>query len=222
MKISEILQIQPGMISLIGGGGKTTLLYKLARELSVTGTVIVCTSTKIMEPEDITVVTDSADSIACALKEHRIVCAGTRIAGGKLSAPAMGFAGLRELADYVLVEADGAHRLPIKAHAEYEPVIPAETGRTVLVIGADAFGQPIADICHRPALFAAVAGVDIRSAVTPEIAVRVINAEGYGDMIYINKVEDARAMAYARSLADFIDLPITAGSLFREEYVCLR
>ena len=51
MKISQLLKIQKGITALIGGGGKTTLMYRLAQELSEVGTVIVSTSTKIIEPE---------------------------------------------------------------------------------------------------------------------------------------------------------------------------
>ena len=223
MKISRFLNIQPGITALIGGGGKTTLMYRLSQELSAAGSVIVCTSAKILEPKELPVLTDgSEEEIVVTLKSRRVVCVGTKAVDGKLSAPAVSFDRLKQLAHYVIVEADGAHRLPIKAHAEYEPVIPDGTNKTVLIIGADAFGKSISDICHRPELFAAVAGADICSPVTPEIVGRVINAEGYGDCVYINKAEDDAAMAYARTLADIIDLPIMAGSLIREEYVCLR
>lgn len=223
MKIAKLLNIQPVMTALIGGGGKTTLMYKLAQELSQDGTVIVCTSTKILEPDHLPVLTDaSAEAIGKALKSNRVICVGTRIGGGKLSAPAICFDKLKALADYVITEADGAHRLPIKAHEAYEPVIPEGTDMTVLVIGADAFGQPIGDICHRPELFAQIAGVDIQSTVTPGIAACVIVKEQLGDRVYINKVEDEKALAYASELAKRLDLPVTAGSLMKEDYRCLR
>lgn len=164
---------------------------------------------------------DSNEEIISSLSHRRILCVGTRIDGGKLSAPAIGFDELKELADYVIVEADGAHRLPIKAHAAYEPVIPKETNRTVLVIGADAFGLPISRICHRPELFANIAGVEIESIVTPEIVSRVITKERLGNCLFINKVEDEEKEIYARELADKLDLPVIAGSLRREEYLCL-
>ena len=223
MKISQLLKIQKGITALIGGGGKTTLMYRLAQELSKFGTVIVCTSTKIIEPEGFEVITEeSEEMITDKLKSRRIVCVGTRVAGGKLSASVIGFDRLKELADYVIVEADGAHRLPIKAHAEYEPVIPKEANRTILVMGADAFGQSIGQICHRAELFAAIANVDIQSIVTPEIVSRVIKGEGYGDRLFINKVEDETAMANARALAALSELPTVAGSLQKEEAICLR
>lgn len=222
MKISQILKIRPGITALIGGGGKTTLMYKLAKELSSVGTVIVCTSTKIVEPDNILVLTGGSKAeITAALQNRRVVCVGTKADSGKLSAPLISFGELTKLADYVIVEADGAHRLPIKAHADYEPVIPDGTNKTVLVIGADAFGKPISKICHRPVLFAKTAKADLQAQITPELAARVIAHEGLGDIVFVNKAEDESAMANARSLADRLEFPVIAGSLKTEEYIWL-
>ena len=41
MQLRRMLGIQPGLTAIIGGGGKTTLLYALALELSQTARVIV-------------------------------------------------------------------------------------------------------------------------------------------------------------------------------------
>ncbi|MCR5636836.1 MAG: putative selenium-dependent hydroxylase accessory protein YqeC [Clostridiales bacterium] len=223
MKISKMLGIKPGMTALIGGGGKTTLMYKLANELSDLGSVIICTSTKIYEPENFCVLTDtSEETIFKALQKHRVICVGTKTTGGKLTSPNIGFEKLKRLADYIIVEADGAHRLPLKAHTEYEPVIPESINLTVLVMGADAFGNPISQICHRPELYAKIAGVDIHSRVTPETVKRVITKENLGDCLYINKAEDEAALNIARTLASMLDMPVVAGSLKKEEYICLR
>lgn len=223
MKISQLLDIKPGVTALIGGGGKTTLMYTLARELSETGTVIICTSTKIYEPDDIPAITDnSVEEIKLALDRHRVICTGTRAGEGKLSAPAVGFDKLKNLTDYVIAEADGAHRLPIKAHADHEPVIPCCTEKTILVIGADCFGRPISDIAHRPELFANIASADTSSIITPDIVSRVIKREGLGDCLYINKVGDDQALQNARQLAGLLDMPVYAGDLKKGEYLCLR
>lgn len=223
MKIAQYLHIKPGITALIGAGGKTTLMYKLAQELSASGTVIVCTSTKIMEPKEMPVLAGgSAEELVTALRGRRVICAGTRVGSEKLSAPIIGFEELGTLADYVIVEADGAHGLPLKAHADYEPVIPDGTTNTILVMGADAFGQPVSRICHRPERFAHIAGVEASSIVTPEVVKRVITTEGCGDRLFINKVEEEQAAALARELAAMLDMPVTAGSLKKEEYLCLR
>ena len=134
MKICEQLHIVKGIIAVIGSGGKTTLLRILAEELS--GTVILTTSTHILPFAGIPLlVTDDIEQVRRALALHRVICMGTPAAEGKLTAPALPFSVLADAADYVIVEADGSKRLPLKAHALHEPVIP-NTRKTVCVVGA--------------------------------------------------------------------------------------
>ena len=54
-KLCDLLDIRPGVTALIGGGGKTTLMYHLARELRERGTVAVTTTTKIWPPPAVAV-----------------------------------------------------------------------------------------------------------------------------------------------------------------------
>ena len=62
MQLRRMLGIQPGLTAIIGGGGKTTLLYALARELSQTARVIVCTTTHILPPEHLPCLTDGTET----------------------------------------------------------------------------------------------------------------------------------------------------------------
>ncbi len=223
MQISSLLQIGRGVTALIGGGGKTTLMYTLAEELKGRGKVIICTSTKIRQPEQyLTLFDATAEEIAAALGERDVLCAAGRADGDKLCAPQLSFEELARLADFVIVEADGAKRLPLKAHAPHEPVIPKSAQRTVLVVGIDGIGKTIAETCHRPALYAGLAGAEENTVVTPEIAAGVILAEGYGDRIYINKVEDAASYEAAQRLGELFACPVVAGSLHMGVYTCLH
>ncbi len=52
--LSDSLGIKMGLTAIIGGGGKTTLMLCLGRELSKHGRVIITTSAKIYPPENIT------------------------------------------------------------------------------------------------------------------------------------------------------------------------
>ena len=113
----------------------------------------------------------------------------------------------------MLTEADGSRGLPAKAHAPHEPPIPPEAGTVILVLGADAFGQPIERVCHRPERFAALAGVGTEALLSPAEAGAVIAAEGYGNMIYVNKCEAERDWQNAAALAALLDVPLAAGSL---------
>ena len=222
MRISSVLQIQRGITALIGGGGKTTLMYVLAEELAENGSVIICTSTKIQGTGGYPLLEQrSEEELRNALMRCRIICTGTPDREGKLSAPGVSFERLGTAADYVLVEADGSRGLPLKAHLAHEPVIPRGTDQTILVIGADCFGRPVGEVCHRPERFAEISGLAIDMPVTPEAAARSILAEGFGDRIFVNKVESAEDEVSAGILAGLLDRPVIAGSLFFRRYICL-
>ena len=218
--VAAALGVEPGLCAIIGSGGKTSLLLRLAGELP--GRVIVCTSTRILPPPLPLYTGADEAALAALLQAHGVVCAGTAAERGKLAAPALPFAALCRLADYVLVEADGAKKLPLKAHAEHEPVIPACAGRTVCVVGVDGLGAPVSQTCHRPQIFAQLVGVSVDDAVTPEAVAAVLCAEALHDVVLINKVETAADWQVARRIAALCDTPVVAGSLWRDDLRCLR
>ena len=140
MKLSELLDIQPGITAIIGGGGKTTLLQTLGRELAGAHSVLLTTTTKIMPFADI-IWADTLEQLKELKLTHSLLCAGRLIEEtGKLTAPDIPFSGLLEQFEYILVEADGAARKPIKAHASHEPVIPEEANQVICVGGSAGFG----------------------------------------------------------------------------------
>ena len=201
----------PGVTSVIGSGGKTSLLAALARELP--GTVVLTTTTHILPFEGVPLVT-SADpgAIAEALAASRVVCVGSQVEkNGKLVTPELGIDALASLADHVLVEADGARRLPLKAHAAWEPVIPACSGRTVIVFGASGIGRPVRDVVHRPEIFCELAGCAPDDAATPKLVARAAGAEALADVALVNQVDVAPDAA--RDLAVLLDLPAYVGSV---------
>ena len=209
MQISSLLHVGRGVTAIIGSGGKTTLMEQLAKELSKKGKVILTTTTHIRRPARYPVLEGADESaVAAALAEKNIVCVGEAAEDGKLCAPKISIEALARIADFVLVEADGAKGLPLKAHEAHEPVIPPCAQRVVTVVGIDGIGRPISEVCHR--------------SVTPEIAARVVNAENYGDRVYINKVESAADYEAAQTMARELSCPVIAGSLHQGVYVCLH
>lgn len=218
MTLSQLLDIRPGVTAVIGGGGKTTLLRTLGEELAEHHTVLLCTTTKIFPFPDLPCARTAAELDALR-PSHRLLCAGTDVPGtGKLAAPETPMALLAERFDYVLVEADGAARRPLKAHAPHEPVIPPEAVQTICVVGASGFGQPISEAAHRPERYAFLAGVPETAEAAPETEAAVLRAEGLHDRIYVNQVETLWELASARTLAALLDCPVLAGSLQRKEY----
>lgn len=212
------------MTAIIGGGGKSTLLHALADELSKHARVIVATSTKMYVPDWCPVLLNAEPGdVESALATSSLVCAGSiHEPTGKLDAPRVAFSDLADIADYVLVEADGAKRLPLKAHAEREPVIPTCTNRVVYVVGIDGVGVPISQTCHRPELYAQLASASVDERVTPEMVATVLEAESLHDVVLINKVETESDWQKAGSIAALVKTPVIAGSLWRNEFRCLH
>ena len=118
----------------------------------------------------------------------------------------------------MLAEADGSAGRPLKAHAPHEPVIPPEAGNVILVVGASGFGRPIREAAHRPERYAALAGAGLEESALPAMAAAVARAEGLHDRVYINQAETPSQLADAKRFAQYMDCPVLAGSLQREEY----
>lgn len=218
MRIAAILGIEKGITSIIGSGGKTTLMYVLAEELMTESSVILCTSTHIIIPKQYELVTGGEEELAEALLKHRAVCVGTAAQNGKITASQIPFERLGKMADYVLVEADGAKGLPLKAHASYEPVIPKLSRRVIEVVGADGLGGVVKKVCHRPDIWAELAGTDTGSIVTPEKEARVIRAEALADTVYINKTDAIKQKGDLAELARLIPYQTFMGSL-KKRYI---
>ena len=221
MSLAKLLEIRPGVTAIIGGGGKTTLLRTLGEELAQHGRVLLCTTTKMLPYGDLPFAS-SRQELERLRDRHSLLCAGTVLPeSGKITAPEVRMGELAGWFDFVLVEADGAARRPLKAHAPHEPVIPPEANQTVCVVGASGFGCPIREAAHRPERYAELAGVTQDAAVTAEIAGKVLMAEKLQDRIYVNQIDLLKDGNDLRSLSRYVNNPVVAGSLWKGEYfVC--
>ena len=84
----------------------------------------------------------------------------------------------RALADVVLVEADGARQMPLKAPGEHEPLLPPGVDLVSPVAGLDALGERISPgRIHRPELVRRLTGSDV---VTAAVIADVLTAETGG------------------------------------------
>lgn len=204
MQIAPLLNIGRGVTALIGGGGKTTLLYTLTEELRKKGTVLLCTSTHIMRPTQYEVLERAGEAeISAALSAHGAVCVGEPSAEGKLGPPSLSFDALARLADYVLVEADGSRRLPLKAHAPHEPVIPKEAGCVLCVVGARGFDRPIREAVHRPEQFCTLTGARLDEPASPALAARALAAEGFTQTIVLTGAAEKQRSAFSAAAQQY-------------------
>jgi probable selenium-dependent hydroxylase accessory protein YqeC len=215
-----------GVVSLVGGGGKTTLMFRLARELADGGSrVLTTTTTKVARPHPaqsahVLIRADSAALIQAADRllqrgirhmtaAHGCGAAPDKLAGLPLAALTAVIAAGRF--DWILVEADGAKRRPLKAPAAHEPVVPRESTDIVAVVGLEAIGQPLAaPWVFRCDQYARISGLAPGTAVTPESAVAVLThprgimkgaPAGARRCVFLNKADDTRRLALGRELA---------------------
>jgi len=167
------------MLALIGAGGKTTTLFRLAHELFEEGKkVLVTTTTKIFKPAKPHVhklyLAQDLDALLGELgkiKEPTVIGAGHGLdeAGKLLGLPPEGFAALTQsgTVDWVLIEADGAAMKPFKVPLEHEPVVPESCPLTVWVMGIKALGQPLDEQhVHRAGRAAELLGVELGTLLT--------------------------------------------------------
>ena len=157
--------------ALIGGGGKTTLLWRLAACCAEQGErVLVTTSTHILPPlaGQCSRVVQPGPLVRQAAQQPGITAALSKGPGGKCTGlPAASFPDARAWTDRLLYEADGARRLPLKVHAAHEPALCPGTDAVLFLMGLSALGRPLAEVCHRFALVPAFAAAPERP-VTPE------------------------------------------------------
>lgn len=147
-------------ICLVGGGGKTTVMYELAAAWAACGRkVLVLTSTHILCPADGSFAAD-VPAVQNLWQQGRYAVIGTpELATGKLTAPPQDlYEALQLQADVILCEADGSRHHPCKVPAEHEPVLLPDSDIVLAVAGMDALGRPLAQACQRPQLAAELLG----------------------------------------------------------------
>lgn len=211
-EIAAAFQIPKGITALVGGGGKTTLMLRLGRALSQRGAkVILTTTTHIFPPEEIYLCNPASEADACeALKNNNLVCFGVPAEDGKLSAPSLPIDSMETLAEYVLVESDGAKRLPLKAPAEHEPVIPNRARLVIAVAGLDGIGKTIRETAFRSPLYAALLGkteddivtaADIAEVLLHPNGQRKSLPDGARFAVLLNKADDQKLQSAALEIA---------------------
>ena len=175
MKLAEALRpFGPSLIAFVGAGGKTSALFGLARDLRDQGeAVLATTTTHLLDPR--TEASRPAGEVLFRPEMEGPSKGGPVPAGrpgltilfaretdppGKVKGldPSW-LPALKRTWPYVLVEADGSRRLPVKAPGPAEPVLPPDPGLVVGVVGLDCLGQPMAGpTVHRPDCFQRVTG----------------------------------------------------------------
>ncbi|WP_299983905.1 selenium cofactor biosynthesis protein YqeC [Desulfobacula sp.] len=226
--INKLQLKRRGVISLIGAGGKTSLMFRLAKELTESGkTVLTTTTTKIFMPDSdqspVTIIEGAVDELVKTsksfLSRYPHFSAGSKqdLATGKLK----GFTSdiinqlwQANLFDWILVEADGARGKPLKATASHEPVVPKATSHIVLVTGLDGVGKVLDENhVHRAGLFSNNTGLPLgetidEQTIAASMAIEIKKADALGhplfNIVFLNKADTPDRIASGRKIAELL------------------
>ena len=235
----------PGIVCLVGGGGKTTLLYALGRALGTADTPSLCTTTtRIFPPEaEQCRLVLSTDPQKLEVPDGLTVfcAAGPAPAGSPklLGFPpeALDALSLRRPEWSILVEADGAAGRPVKAPLPHEPVIPSRTRAVVAVFGLSGLNRPLTDdSAFRLEHTARIAGIAPGDTLTPAAAARLFrHAEGLFQhspagaerFVFLNQADLPGAHEAGTVLAEILlraapDARVLIGAVATEGLCCTR
>jgi probable selenium-dependent hydroxylase accessory protein YqeC len=219
----------PIVVTIIGSGGKTSLVWHLARHLAVSPdqqeepsrerlkeqpipnprTVLVTTTTKMFLPTaELSSKIKSLPNIAIAGRLNPIT--------GKLEAlPPEEIAERIAAYDLVLIEGDGSRRRPLKGWAEHEPVVPPFTTATVGMLPLWPVGNPVSEeLIHRLSNFRALTGAAIGETLRLEHFVKTIAGGGTEKslftaavgrkILFFNQIEDESSILQAEKLISLL------------------
>src|ERR671916_161618 len=181
LKLYLALGIAPGdVVAFVGAGGKSSAILAVASELAEAGmTFLAAPTTKMLvsEAERLGSLVTAEDPDELRTKAQRTLSDGTSgvvVGSGLLSKNRVGgvepaaIASLAQLADVVLVEADGSRRRPIKGTADHEPALPDAATLVVAVGNVHALGTPVdEEHVHRPDIFSDLTGIGQGQSITP-------------------------------------------------------
>ena len=214
-------------IALVGGGGKTTLMFVLAEQLRRNGNrVITSTTTKVrhreaLQYEKVLLVKGDADwnsKKAEGLKREGTVFVGRSILeSGKVEGISASLAD--EIfhdsnAQCLIVEADGSAGHPLKAPAEHEPVIPSSVTMVVAVMGLETMSARLDEAtAFRVEQVRSITGLATGGILTPSALAKVFlhpaglfkgTPDGARRVVFLNKGDLIEEETQAAELADIL------------------
>ncbi|MDO4267348.1 MAG: selenium cofactor biosynthesis protein YqeC [Eubacteriales bacterium] len=217
----------PRIVSLVGGGGKTTTMYQLADELAEQGCrVLVTTSTHIQMPKHgQTAVVGHVRELEEKLWKGRILTAGRLEEGSlKLAMPdgldrEEELERLLQFTDVILIEADGAKNCPVKVPAPWEPVILPQTGLVIACAGLSALKKPFGQVCFRFAEHGGWLARGSEAPVEPEDLALILMDErgsrrqtaGRYYRIVLNQADDEQAVQAAETVYGMLPFILQEG-----------
>lgn len=154
INLEDAFNVKKGdIISITGSGGKTSLLFAIAKELRNKYRVLVSTSAKMAVPSEEEydyIYTSAADYVN---DKSRSSENGITIVAGEIDKNRNKVIGINDEElnyllksfDIVLLEADGSRRMPLKGWKSYEPPILVKTNKVIGIIPVDVINSEVSE-----------------------------------------------------------------------------
>ena len=203
-------------VSVVGGGGKTTVIRRLMDECRNAGIPCAVSTTTHIQKYDTEYFlgVPSVEMFRRIMLKYGVVWMGKETTDKKLTAfPDTYIKEISNEPGMLLLEADGAKRLPVKAPAEHEPVICAQTDIVLNVYGMSAVGKKLKDGCFRVKEMEQILGKTEEDILYPEDIVTLAVSQRAGrkcvadDMEYqviLNQVDTEEQKEMAVKIAEAI------------------
>ncbi len=175
------------VVSIVGAGGKTSLMFLLAHADRQRGLkVISTTTTRILKPtsrQSAAIILTQEPEFDNKLREglnrlghvtvaHRFLPTGDKLEG--IDPALVGKILDHSPADRIIIEADGARKLSFKAPGDSEPVVPERTDIFISLVGLDIIGKPLDEIhVFRAEQVAERTGLRIGDEITPRTVAKL-------------------------------------------------
>ncbi len=241
LKLNQIFNISKNdILSIVGSGGKTTLMFSIAEEIKINFNVLVTTSTKIYKPTN-----EKYDylysDVNCFINSNFIKKNGITVISKSMDLQNNKLIGIddeeleniKNFFDVIIIESDGSKNLPIKGWKKHEPPILNKTNKTIGIIPIQALNKKIDEKnIYGYKEFMNIVG-NTEYINNEAIKNLVLNKEGIfknskGEkFLFINQADDDKLIKNSYELAKYLkenisvlelDFKICYGSLAKGEF----
>jgi molybdenum cofactor cytidylyltransferase len=240
MKLTKALRCsEPASLAFVGAGGKTTAIFRAARELlaansnAADSAILVTTSTHFgtwqAKQADRVWAINSAkdiDTLEEQLPKGIVLLFGEELNDRLTGLTPILMEGVNRLAKKhnlpLLIEADGAHTRPLKAPAEHEPAIPEFVQLVVILAGLSGLGKPLSEEwVHRADVFGEITGILPGEIINGGALIKMLLSEEgglknippqAGRIVLLNQADTPDLKSIAKTIGEAM-LPVYQASL---------